>query len=80
MLLVLCKHIRFFCPYRTKIIDLQPGPGVNLAAAITFGDMDTKIIHVIRHGESVANALMNDFARELGYEWYDAHYDEYVQR
>ena len=29
--------------------------------------MDTKIIHVVRHGESVANALMNDFARELGY-------------
>ena len=30
--------------------------------------MDTKIIHVIRHGESAANALMNDFARKLGYE------------
>ena len=30
--------------------------------------MDTKIIHVIRHGESVANVLMDNFARELGYE------------
>ena len=37
-------------------------------SSICVETMTTKIIHMIRHGESEANQLMNDSALAMGYE------------